>query len=169
MTYMQEEWLPIDEFPDYVVSNYGSIRNALTGRFMKLSPVQYGMPTVAMMFDGHQSRRSVAGLVANAFIPKPREDFNTPIHLDGDRKNCRIDNLMWRPRWFAVNYHTELRKQPFDDWSDDIRLVQTGEVFEHPMEPAMKYGLLQREIHQSIVNQRVVFPHGYTFVFDRMR
>lgn len=166
---MQEEWLPVEDFPDYSVSNYGYVQNARTGRMMSLSPVQYGMLTVAMMYDGKQFRRSVAGLVARAFLPAPpREDFNTPIHLDGDRKNCRVDNLELRPRWFAINYHLERKHQPFQNWTRDIRLDQTGEVFDSLTAAATKYGLLENDIHHSLVNRTAVFPQGFTFTFYDM-
>ena len=162
----QEEWCPIEGFPDYIVSNYGYVKNALTDRMMSRSPVQYGMLTIAMMYDSKQYRRSVATLVAQHFLPKPeREDFNTPIHLDGDRANCRVDNLVWRPRWFAINYHLEFKHPPFPRWNQDIILEQTGEVFETLREPASKYGLLEREIHKALVNGGRCFPHGYTFLY----
>lgn len=163
---MQEEWLPIDGFDEYVLSNYGTVRNELTGRTMTRSPVQYGMLTVAMMRGGVQIRRSIGTLVAQHFLPAPeREDFNTPIHLDGDRANCRVDNLMWRPRWFAINFHLERRHGPFDGWSRDIRLLETGEVFDTLKHPAEKYGLLEREIHRSLTNGTIVYPQGFRFIF----
>lgn len=163
---MQEEWLPVEGFPDYVVSNYGYVQNVLSGKTLSNSPVQYGMLTVAMMKDAQQFRRSVAGLVAREFLPPPlREDFNTPIHLDGDRANCRVDNLAWRPRWFAINYHLEKKHRPFAGFHSDIRLMETGEVFDTLTAPATKYGLLEREIHRSLVQGVRVFPAGYTFIF----
>lgn len=163
---MQEEWLPVEGFDDYVVSNYGYVKNALTDRVLSSSPVQYGMLTVAMVKDGKQYRRSISGLVARAFLPDPaREDFNTPIHLDGDRQNCRVDNLLWRPRWFAVNYHLEWKHRPFAGFHSDIRLMETGEVFDTLREPAQKYGMLEREIHRSLLQGTRVFPTGYTFIF----
>jgi len=161
---MQEEWLEIEDFPGYYVSNYGYVRSEHSDRMLTLSPVQYGMPTVGLMRDQLQYRRAVSGLVARAFLDEPeREDFNTPIHLDGDRKNCRVDNLMWRPRWFAVNYHKERITPPFPQWSRDIRLAQTGEIFDNPSQAAQKYGLLERDIHRSLVNGSPVAPYGFFF------
>lgn len=163
---MQEEWLPIEGFPDYNINNYGSVMNARSGRILTRSPVQYGMLTASLMLDGVQYRRSIATLVAQHFLPVPeREDFNTPIHLDGDRANCRVDNLMWRPRWFAINFHLERRSDPFAGWERDIRLLETGEVFETLREPAEKYGLLEREIHRSLTNGMLVYPQGFRFIF----
>lgn len=161
---MLEEWMVLTDFPDYAVSNYGYVKNLNTGKTLSRSPVQYGMLTVALMNDGQQYRRSIATLVAEHFIEgPPREDFNTPIHLDGDRANCRADNLAWRPRWFAVNYHMERRNPPFAGWDADFRLNETWEIFDKLSQPAMKYGLLEREIHKSLVEGTPTFPQGFTF------
>lgn len=162
---MLEEWRPIDGFPGYAISNYGRVFNETRQRPVKQSPVQYNMMTVALVREGKQYRRSVGTLVAQTFLSPEREDFNTPIHLDGDRANCCVDNLMWRPRWFAVTYHLELRANPFMEWNQDIVLNDTGEIFGHISEPAMKYGLLQSEIHKSIINGVRVFPPGFTFSY----
>lgn len=167
---MLEEWLPIDEFPGYYVSNYGRVRSEMSNRNLKWSPVQYGVPTVGLMKEdgGHlrQFRRSVPLLVARAFLPAPVEPADTPIHLDGDRSNPRADNLAWRPRWFAVCYHKERAKDPYPNWTRDIVLLDTGEVFAHPRDAAMKYGELEIDIYKSVMNRRKIFPHGHTYRFD---
>lgn len=162
---MLEEWIQLTNFPDYAVSNYGYVKNLRNDKVLTRSPVQYGMLTVGLMDEGGQHRRSIATLVAETFLePPPREDFNTPIHLDGDRANCRADNLVWRPRWFAINYHLELKNPPYPTWDADFRLVQTWEVFDKIHQPAMKYGLLQRDIHKAIVEGIATFPQGFTFI-----
>lgn len=164
-----EEWNLVDGFPDYIVSNHGRIKNIHTDRVMSLSPIQTEMLTVGLMHNGLQYRRSVAGIVARAFLePPPRDDFTTPIHLDGDKKNCMASNLAWRPRWFAINYHMERKNPPFPDWDQDIRLMDNLELFANPSEAAVKYGLLERDIHRSLVNGVQVFPWGFVFAFDEI-
>lgn len=159
-----EEWREVEDFPDYYVSTYGDVRSGISDRLLTQSLVQYNMPTVGLMRDGRQYRRSTAILVAQAFLPPPeRDDFNTPIHLDGYRVNCRADNLAWRPRWFAINYHNERKRPPFPNWKQRFLLVETGEVFDHPSEAATKYGILERDIRKSIRSGVVVFPHWYRF------
>lgn len=164
-----EEWVLVDDFPDYLISNHGSVKNAHTDRIMSITPIQTDMMTVGLMKDGRQYRRSVGGMVARAFLEAPpRDDFTTPIHLDGDRQNCRADNLMWRPRWFAITYHLERKRPPFPDWDQDIRLMDNLELFESPAEAATKYGLLERDIHRSLVNGAQVFPWGFVFAFEEI-
>lgn len=166
---MLEEWRPIEEFPEYVVSNYGRVKNARTGRMVGVALVSNynnnSMPTVALQKDHKQYRRGLARIVATTFLEQPFEHFNTPINLDGDRMNCAVDNLAWRPRWFAIRYHMERVEDPFSYWTRPIRLNQTWEVFGHINEPAVKYGELVREIHKSLVEGTPVFPHRHTFIY----
>lgn len=165
-----EEWIEIEEFPGYYVSSLGQIQRH-DGRMMTKTHIQYNMPTVGLKKpDGDLIyRRSVGTIVAKAFLPEPeRFDFNTIIYLDGDRVNVSADNLMWRPRWFAVAYHKERGTERFPDWDSDIRLIDTGEEFEHINEPAVKYGLLETAIYQSLLKDEPVFPYGYVFRYAQL-
>jgi hypothetical protein len=105
-----EVWRQIYEFPGYSVSNMGRVRNDETGRIMALSRNQYGIVNVGLVLGRKQYKRSVALLVADAFLPTwESEVFTSPIHLNGDRSDCRAENLMWRPRWFAAKYHRQFK------------------------------------------------------------
>ena len=153
-----EHWKPVPEFPTYSVSNQGRIRNDSTGRIMALLVNQYGVVNVGFFCSGILYKRAVAKLVAKAFLPEPKlSSFDTPINLDGDRCNNQVDNLMWRPRWFAVKYnhqfHNDLRgfKKPIVD-------LKTGERFETSWDAAIKYGLLDREILVATMNNTYVWP-----------
>lgn len=155
---MLERWKDVVGFSDYVVSNYGEVYCSRTGRILRQTPVQYGMLTVGLWRDNKQHRRSVATLVATAFLDKQRDDFNTPIHLDGDRSNCRVDNLAWRPRHFAVRYHLERKNPRFPKWKRPFELVQTEEEFDSIGVAAVKYGMLESDIFIGLTNGTSVFP-----------
>lgn len=163
---LAEEWTDVPDFPEYSISNYGRVRSIRLDRLLAWSPIYYNIPTVGMMRDGVQMRRSVPVLVCRAFIPQPAPHFDTPIHLDGDRTNCRVDNLAWRPRWFAINYHKERQNVTYPEWTKDFRLLETGELFGHPSEAAMKYGELERQIHRSLYAGRETFPHNHHYVWE---
>lgn len=111
-----------------------------------------------------QVTRSVALLVAEAFVPRPRDTFNSPIHLDGDRGNCRLVNLTWRPRWFAVKFHQQFRDIRFHHRDIELGIRGTRERFRGWAEPCMKYGLLYTAIINSYRHNDTVFPTGQRFV-----
>jgi len=152
------EWFVIEEFPGYSVSYFGSVRNDDTGRSMALTKNQHGIVQVGLMRNGVQYKRGVALLVAKAFLPPPISSvFNTPINLDGDRSNNHIENLMWRPRWFAIFYHRQFYngKRGFREPVIDVK---TNEWFPNSWEAAIKYGLLDREIMIATLNRTYVWP-----------
>src|SRR4051794_2006535 len=137
-----EIWREIPDFPGYSVSNMGRVRNDDTRRIMALSRNQYGILYVGLTYGREQFKRSVAVLVADHFLPTFESDaFDTPIHLNGDRSDCRAENLMWRPRDFAIRFHKQFRndrilvKKTIED-------LKTGERFRNSMAVAQRFGLL---------------------------
>jgi hypothetical protein len=111
-----------------------------------------------MVRGGMQYHRSVPLLVANAFIPRQFEPYDTPINLNGDRWDNRVENIVWRPRWFAIRYNQQFRNPYMFPILDPVKEVKTGEIYENSFEAAMKYGLLESDLVLSILNHTVVWP-----------
>lgn len=155
---MREEWIQIFRFPDYSVSNFGEVRSDKTGRSMALNETQWGLVQVGLMRDGVQYHRSVPLLVANAFLEPVGGPFDTPINLDGDRHNNSVDNLVWRPRWFAVKYNKQFRHRYHMSIESPIVDLKTGEVCSDSIECAKRYGLLEEDLVLSIMNRTYVWP-----------
>lgn len=153
-----EEWKPITVFPGYSVSTFGRIRADKTDLVLSNSENQQGVVKVGMMRGGVQYHRSVPKLVAQAFIPRKYPAFDTPINVDGDRHNNHVENLMWRPRWFAIAYNRQFHER----WPHGIRKpimnMETGEIFENSWECAIHYGLIERDLVLSILNRTFVWP-----------
>jgi hypothetical protein len=155
---MDEYWKDIEHFSEYGVSNYGRIRSNKSGRILSTSPNQFGVVQVGLMKDGIQYHRSVPLLVAKAFLPVRPGPFDTPINLDGDRLNNHVDNLVWRPRWFAIKYNRQFRF-PYEGRIDrPIVDKKTGEISNNSIECAIRYGLLEEEIVLSIITRTYVWP-----------
>jgi hypothetical protein len=155
---MEERWELIDSFPDYEVSNFGDVLSYRTGKILSQSVNQFGLVHVGLVRDKKQYHRSIPLLVANAFLIEPGGAFDTPINLDGDRFNNRVDNLVWRPRWFAIKYNKQF-KYPYDQpITLPIVDLKTGEVTANSFECAKKYGLLESEVVYSILNRMYVWP-----------
>jgi hypothetical protein len=158
-----ELWKRINEFPNYSVSNYGQVRNTKLDRVLAKHINGRGISYVRLSTEHKPSSRSLAVLVAHAFIPPHKSEwFDTPINLDGDRQNNHVSNLMWRPRWFAIRYHQQFEAEVFT-YRCDVLLTNTGEIFRNLREPAIKYGLLERDIFLGIANREGVWPNGFFF------
>jgi len=152
----REIWVQIDDCPGYAISTYGRVMNTKFERIMQRSRNQWGNVYVRLFVDGRQRSRSVALLVVQTFVEKPPfhdPDFcNTPIHLDGDRENCFVENLEWRPRWYAMEYHDERDNQIIPPYWRDNPLVikETGEVFSNVNDLCMTYGVTRVSIMQNL-------------------
>lgn len=153
-----EQWKSIEFFPGYSVSDHGRIRTDKSGRILALNENQFGVVQVGLMREGIQYHRSVPLLVAKAFLPRDAAPFDTPINLDGDRHNNRVENLTWRPRWFAIKYNQQFR-QPYENpIMTRIVDLKTGDVSENSSACAQRYGLLEQDLVLSILNRTYVWP-----------
>lgn len=173
----QEVRKVIPEFPRYEVTNYGRVFNRDTGREMVLCQNQFGIVTVGLMMDveydvdgsyshGYEQRtRSVKSLVARAFVPGETDKFNTPIQLDGNRENVRADNIMWRPRWFAIRYTRQMYN--IQDWffHGPVTDITNNVDYEDYFQAATTNGLLCKDIRLSVLNKKAVFPTGDQYRF----
>ena len=159
------EWREIEDFDNYMVNPQGYVGNILTENLVTVWPNTRGVPTVHLNRDGMQHARSVVVLVANAFVPKPNNAaFDTPIQLDGDRRNVNAENLDWRPRWFALMYRAQCDAPSSYHRIGSVLNVDTGEVFATIRDACLKYGMLEKEVAHAVLNGGgSVFPHYHLY------
>jgi len=159
-----EEWQVVQGFSCYSVSTLGRVRsdieykNGNSGRIISQSTNQRGVAYVGLMKNGIQHKRSVALMVAHAFIRTARPlTFNTPINLDGDRLNNCVENLLWRPLWFARKYFCQFH-EPHARIPRPIVEVKSELVYENSWAAALTHGLLDEEIFEAMRDKTYVWP-----------
>lgn len=162
---MEIEWVPIADFPNYLISSHGDVVNRSSGRWMHQSIGTGGVVKVGLVRAGKQHTRSVKVLVAEHFVTGKDEVFDTPIPLDGDRENNRADNLVWRPRWFAWEYARQFSGISDNDRIGPLRDVDTRETYFDIVECATMNGLLFKDIRKAIAMGESVFPTFQRFEF----
>jgi hypothetical protein len=161
---MSEEWRQVQGFPNYSVSDNGIVRNDDSGQTMAMLVNQSGVVNVGLTKNKVQYKRSVALLVALAFIKTARSlEFNTPINLDGDRFNNKVPNLLWRPRWFAVQYVQQFKAPPIG-YDVPLEDVSTHEQYKTSFEAAIANGLLEVDIVLAVTSKTWVWPTYQKFV-----
>lgn len=119
---MSEVWKPVKGYEgSYEVSSLGRVRSIarmirrnggeyMTRERVMYSPLKNGYPSVTFT-NGRKTRHEyVHRLVAEAFVPNPR---NLPCvnHKDERRTNNSSDNLEWCTREYNLKYGTARKRQ----------------------------------------------------------
>lgn len=159
-----EEWVAIEEFPMYSVNALGHVKNNDTDHRLSVRVNQDGIPYVGLVRGLRQYIRSLPRLVANTYISQPHPAFNTPINLNGDRTDCRVENLMWRPRWYARFYNNQFKERYHNPIDAPVRDAETDDIYPNSLAAACTNGLLERDVVLSILNQTVTWPTYQRFV-----
>ncbi len=145
----EEVWVPINDFPDYLVSTLGGVRHVDRPLQRKAAPNHRGFPTLALFRKPSQSRyvRQLNKLVAEAFCSAPEYDDQTSVwHIDGDILNCRADNLKWESRDRILEWNEMHRLQEPKYKTPAVMLNRTGRVFPNAFELAIHEGVLESAV-----------------------
>jgi hypothetical protein len=148
----------VEGFPDYSVNTLGQVRRDESGYILIPQVNQYGQVFVGLMLETKQHFRSLPLLVARAFLKPPGPAYDTPINLDGDKFNCKVENLRWRPRAFARKYNLQFREHMFDTLNEPIQESETKEIFANSWEAATHFGLIEKDVVLSILENTVTWP-----------
>lgn len=150
-----EQWLPLQEYPGYEISDQGRVCNH-RGNMLAITRPHGARAYVGLMKDGVQVQRSLSLLVAKTFLIPPNDRHNTPIHFDGDLHNCAAINLAWRPRWFAIRHTAQFRMNL--DNPNPVRNIDTGKEYVTIWQVVFEHGVLFNDVVKSIINKTFVFP-----------
>lgn len=163
-----ETAVQVEDFPDYLIEKDGTVYTARNGMPRRPSVNQNGLVKITLYRDGQPHTKSLALLVAKAHLWNDRdpEIFDTPIHLDNDPSNNHVDNLAWRPRWFAVKYQKQYWNENYRFSKVRVVEVETGEVYDSIMQVCQRYGVLFIDVMNSCLQGTAVFPTWKTFRFE---
>lgn len=161
----EERWRTILEFPKYEISNRGNIYNTKSRITMRTSRSNYGHTKITLTdYDGQRYTRSVALLVAQAFVAPPNYLADHLILLDGNFGNVNANNLAWRSRAIAYCYTRQMKlPQPNHYYNLSVRNVVTGNEYNSIIEAGVSEGLLFKDIWRSTYSGNEIYPHGSIF------
>ena len=93
-----EKWKQVIGYSNYEVSDKGNVRNTNTGRILKTAMQNSGYTIVSLRKNGKTKTVSIHRLVLEAFMPRPDADKYEVNHLDWDKTNNNLNNLVWVKR-----------------------------------------------------------------------
>ncbi len=161
----EEVWKDIRGLKGYSVSSLGDVRNISTNHIIKPQITKNGILYVPLFVNGEKVTRSVKVLVAKAFVSGRTKVFDTAINLDGDKRNNRADNLVWRPRWHAVKYSRQFLVEYPHGKKGPVQELGEGDIFETIIEAGIVNGVLFRDVFTSCRTANPVFPTKQVFGF----
>ena len=90
----EEEFKRIEGYDNYLVSNFGNVKNSKTNRIMKPGNHPKGYKLVDLSKNGKSKTFRVHRLVGIAFLENPD---NKPMidHIDENKSNNNVKNLRW--------------------------------------------------------------------------
>lgn len=168
-------WHPLPGFSRYFISARGEVLNGHRQVIIRPSLTQNGHQKISIFDDeGIRVTKSVAKLVALTFLPPPTQDFDSLIHLNGDLSDPYYLNLAWRPRWFAIRYHSqflysekhhpkydvpvELVNYPYTTEKYSRGAFNSQLRFESIVDCGIYFGVLWDDIWRSTYLNKLVFP-----------
>ena len=150
------DWRPIGNSTDYLVSSDGQVKHICENgeeRILRPWLDTSGYPSVHI----HGETKRVHRLVAEAFIPNPR---NLPEvhHRNENRADNRMENLMWCNRRRHMRKHNGI---PIVQLSEDYKLIA---VYSSAAEAEKITGISQRTIRCCCDRENHMTRCGYIWM-----
>lgn len=160
-----EEFRSPDEFPNYGVNSKGEVWNLIYDRPIQPratrgNPRGSSAQVTISDWDGRPKTMSLSRLVADLWLPKHEfAHYDTPINLNGDRFDNRVENLQWRPRWYAIQYHQQFHTDPsIGRGTIPILNVDTEDIYQNADVAFTTLGLIRIKMIVAIFNKEIIRP-----------
>lgn len=140
----------------YSIAEDGTVKNTVTGNIIKpyYNNAGHTSVNIGTKETGGRRNRGVALLVANAFIPKPKDlGQNLYVsHKDGNKRNNNVENLEWAKyssKSSSINKAMTQRPigKTFYKWTKSSSLIRSDEQFKNFIEGGSYY-LIRKNAHK---------------------
>lgn len=160
-----ENWKTVENFPNYLVSDEGRVKNHITGRVLKSSLDSYGYPQVVLSNNGVKKAHLVHRLVAKAFVDG-RDESRQVNHRDGNKRNNRFSNLEWTTAsentLHAYANGLARKSERSGTLPVKVLVLETGDIFRSESDCASALGI-KREGINACLNGRLQSYYGFHF------
>lgn len=110
-TSTNDEWVQLNEYPNYEINRKGQLRSIKTGAILQYQSSTGRCGRVYKTLEnkfGENKSPYIDELVAEVFLPNNSSVPNALlVHKDGNESNCSVDNLLWDDGSFSANKYYE--------------------------------------------------------------
>lgn len=91
---IKEEWISVNQYYNYMISNFGKVLNTKTGRILNPIKSKQGYLKVNLYINGKGKMFYIHRLVAEHFVSGYKDGLQVN-HIDGNKLNNVFTNLEW--------------------------------------------------------------------------
>mgnify|MGYP000235826318 CR=1 FL=1 len=150
----EEIFVPIEDFPQYSISNMGRVKNNVNNKIRKqYIPEGESYPQINLYNKETKERKTfrVHRLVALHFIPNGNPLKKTTVnHKNFKKTDNRVFNLEWNTPQANINHYLKL----FDKKISQVINSNTGETYKSSYHASTKTGIDQSSIRQNCCGLR---------------
>jgi len=141
--------------PNYLVSNFGRVyvnehygRNGsfIRGKFLKLTRLSTGYPSITY----NSKKYTVHRLVAKLFVPNPKK-LSHVNHKDGRRDNNHYTNLEWCSHQYNVSHGVKMGSYAQKLTSEDVLSIRKSKLSVNEL--SKKYNVSNTNIRLILKNK----------------
>ena len=147
----------------YSVTSGGRVWSSRSNKFLKPYYSKWGYAYVDLCVNGVKKRVFIHRLVAEMFIPNPK-NFPQVNYKDEDKTNNSVDNLGWCTASYNNSYGS-LNSQKTQRFGKPVTCIETGVTYNSAGEAARATGCCRSSI-LSICNGKFYTTHGYHWKFE---
>lgn len=151
-----ETWHAIEDFPHYLVSDYGRVKRHDSETVRQVVLNDKGFPVVTLYGADSKTRylRQINKLVAMAFLHPPQFSDETAVwHKDGDLQNCNAENLNWDTRARVLEWNEMHRSKKPKFNTPRVMNNRTNTVYANALEAGLGDGLLESAVVWRVERQ----------------
>ena len=124
------QWKAVRDYPRYEISNDGKVLSKIgKPKILRPGTNQFGYQYVLLTNNEGRKIKLVSRLVAEAFLPTPKEGQTDVDHISGEKLKNSVNNLRWSTRQqnivYAIENGTKHGVKP-DDLPTVFKLRQLG-------------------------------------------
>jgi hypothetical protein len=171
---MNEIYKPVPNYPNYLVSNLGNIKNKRTNHVLKGSVDIHNYKYYQLINETEKKQFSCHRLVAEVFIPNP-ENKSQVNHKDKNKKNNHVDNLEWMTPSENIKHAIKDGKKKGNTINKRVKIIEKDNItiFDSIVDAAKHYDVPKGSLSAALKKDDNIYKSNIhkdlTFTIEHMQ